>query len=462
MNVIAIVKRSRILFPLACIAAVVITFVSEGSYRQSVATLDEIGTVAAARMSIQSLERSLLDAETGQRGYLLTSHKEYLQPYERALKKIEESFKILNQHYGEDPKPKDLLRTLYALSETRLAELALTISLHDQGKTVASTEIVLSGIGREHMDSIRTITAELLAYESQRVARGRTHLYRMLMFNRIGVAMSSAIWLFALFMYLRKSFALEQQRLQQQRTIQTERDRLEREVSNRTAQLTELTHHLQTAREDERSRLARDLHDELGALLTSAKLDAARIKSRLGTTAPEALERLAHLVGTLNSGIALKRRIIEDLRPSALSNLGLVSALEILTREFAENSGLEIHCALEPVELEETAELVVYRVVQEALTNIAKYARASHVWVSLTTYDAQVEVSVRDDGIGFDTNTQPSSAHGLVGMRFRVESEGGTLAVVSAPGQSTLIRVTLPESKRDEDPATTNEQGRGY
>ena len=166
--------------------------------------------------------------------------------------------------------------------------------------------------------------------------------------------------------------------------MQAERDRLELEVAQRTAQLTELTHHLQTAREDERSRLARDLHDELGALLTSAKLDAARIKSRLAGTAPEALERLSHLVETLNSGIAMKRRIIEDLRPSALGNLGLVAALEILAREFAEQSGIAVHHALEPVPLEADAELVVYRLVQEAITNIAKYAKAKQVWVSLS------------------------------------------------------------------------------
>ena len=104
--------------------------------------------------------------------------------------------------------------------------------------------------------------------------------------------------------------------------MQAERDRLEIDVARRTAQLTELTQHLQTAREDERNRLARNLHDELGALLTSAKLDAARIKSRLAGMAPEALERLAHLVETLNASIALGRSIIEDLRPSTLGQPG--------------------------------------------------------------------------------------------------------------------------------------------
>jgi signal transduction histidine kinase len=305
-----------------------------------------------------------------------------------------------------------------------------------------------SGIGKEQMDAIRALSAELLARESSSVAAGRGDIYQTLRFSRIGVALLSGFSLLALALYLRQRSVLVRQQLEQKRLVQAERDRLEIEVTQRTAQLTELTHHLQTAREDERSRLARDLHDELGALLTSAKLDAARMKSRLAGTAPEALERLAHLVETLNRGIALKRRIIEDLRPSALSNLGLVATLEILAREFAQQSGIEIHCTLEAVPLEADSELVVYRLVQEAINNITKYAKARQVWISLAANDDLVQVSVRDDGIGFDTTAQPGSAHGLVGMRFRVEAEGGTLTLASAPGQGTLIQATLPAATR--------------
>jgi signal transduction histidine kinase len=335
---------------------------------------------------------------------------------------------------------------LHSLTAAKLSELAETIRVQDQGRTDLARELVLSDIGKEKMEAIRALGAQLLAHETLNVAAGRTEVYQTLLLSRIGVALLTACSLLALVMYLRQSTALQKQQREQQALVRTERDRLEVEVARRTKQLTELTSHLQTAREDERSRLARDLHDELGALLTSAKLDAARIRSRLAGTAPEAQERLAHLVETLNSGIALKRRIIEDLRPSALSNLGLVATLEILAREFADQSGLRVHCALEAVALEADAELVVYRLVQEAITNIAKYARAGQVWLTLATRDDLVEVSVRDDGAGFDTTVQPSSAHGLVGMRYRVEAEGGTMAVVSAPGAGTQIQVWLPQS----------------
>jgi signal transduction histidine kinase len=286
----------------------------------------------------------------------------------------------------------------------------------------------------------------LLAQETRRVEQSRQDIYRTLMLSRIGIAALSGISLLALFMYLRKSLLLHVRDEEQQRLLQAERDRLEIEVTQRTAKLTELTHHLQTAREDERGRLARNLHDELGALLTAAKLDAARIMSRLAGSAPEARERLVHLVGTLNSSIALGRRIIEDLRPSTLSNLGLVTTLEILARDFAERSGVQVHCQVQPVRLEANAELVIYRVVQEAITNITKYAKAAQVWITLAMVDGQIEVSVRDDGVGFDTTVEHGSAYGLVGMRFRVEAEGGTLTLRSHPGQGTTVQVRLPPS----------------
>jgi len=441
-----VVKRGLFVLPLACLVAVGMVVISEGSYWQAVGTLDDLGTMAAARSNIQGLERSILNAETGQRGYLLSGDSEYRKPYDDALLEIGASLEFLVQYYRNDPQASEVLAKLSALISTKVSELALTVRLYDEGKRKATEEIMRSGIGKEQMDAIRALSAELLARESRSVASGRSDIYQTLMFSRIGVALLSGFSLLALVLYLRQASMLVRQQLEQKRLAQAERDRLEVEVTQRTAQLTELTQHLQNAREDERSRLARDLHDELGALLTSAKLDAARIKSRLAGTAPEALERLTHLVETLNSGIALKRRIIEDLRPSSLSNLGLVATLEILGREFAEQSGSKVDCALEAVALDANAELVVYRLVQEAITNIAKYAKARQVWIGLSMHDGQVHVSVRDDGVGFDTAAQPPFAHGLLGMRYRVEAEGGTMSLESGPGLGTLIQVTLPAS----------------
>ena len=107
---------------------------------------------------------------------------------------------------------------------------------------------------------------------------------------------------------------------------------------------------------------------------------------------------------------------------------------------------MQVHTALAPVKLGPNAELVVYRLVQEAVTNISKYAQARNVWLSLAEQGGAVTVLVRDDGVGFDTGTRTSSVYGLVGMRFRIESEGGTLLLASSPGQGTRLQVTLPQA----------------
>ena len=440
----AVVKRNLIVFPLACLAALAMIFISEGGYWRSVDALDSLGEMAVARTTMQGLERSMLAAESAQRGFLLTQRVDDLLPYNASLQDLERSFRALQRHYANDPVATDMVAKLRAATQSKLSELALTIELHDQGKRAASVELVMSNIGNEHMEAVRQLSNELLAYETKNVATGRAEVYRTLLLSRIGVATLSAISLLALSLYLRQTSALKRQQQQLKLAVQAERDVLELEVAQRTAELTELARHLQTAREDERARLARDLHDELGALLTSAKLDAARIKSRLAGTAPEAQERLSHLVATLNDGIALKRRIIEDLRPSTLANLGLAETLGILAGEFAERSGVEVHCALQPVALTPEIELVVYRVVQEAINNISKYAKARHVWITLAPDGGMAMISVRDDGIGFDPAQLTSTVHGLLGMRFRVEAQRGVMELHSQPGGGCLIRIRLP------------------
>ncbi|MDR0458668.1 MAG: histidine kinase, partial [Burkholderiaceae bacterium] len=129
----------------------------------------------------------------------------------------------------------------------------------------------------------------------------------------------------------------------------------------------------------------------------------------------------------------------EDLHPSSLSHLGLVAALEILAREFSERSEIPVHTDIDRVDLDEASELTLYRLVQEALTNIGKYAQASEITVTLRNYVHHAEVVVADNGVGFDMKQIPSASHGLVGMRHRVEALGGRLEISSAPGHGTRI-----------------------
>jgi signal transduction histidine kinase len=455
MRPLSYFRRSVVAFPLAALAALAMFVISEVSYQDATSSLDSLGERGTARNRLNQIAKSLLDAETGQRGYLLTNRQEYLTPYRDAQDGLHESTEWLKNFYAGDPQKAKLMHQLSAAVDEKMSELATSIELHDKGAHQGWRELLLSDIGKEKMDRVRTLTEQLLAEEATQVAKGRKGVYQTLMLNRIGTTAMAAVSLLALFMYLRQTATLERHTDEEARRIESERDRLEAEVTARTRQLKELAQHLQTIREDERSRLARELHDELGALLTAAKLDAARLKSRLGkTTTPEILERLAHLNETLNGGIALKRRIIEDLRPSSLSNLGLVAALEILIREFGQRSEVAAKHELEHVDLSPAAQLTVYRLVQEALTNVAKYAKAREVKVTLAGVDAEhVRVAVEDNGVGFDSAVQRAATHGLIGMRYRVEAEGGSMRLESTPGKGTLIEAILPVTDIDSSEA---------
>ena len=441
-----LLRGSPFAFPLAALAALAMFVISESSYQQASATFEALGQRGQARSNIQVLWRSLTDAETGQRGYLLTGRKDYLKPYEEAQGRVTMTLVWLNRYYASEPGTQVLMKQVTEASGNKLSELSATMKLRDEGKEEAWRELLLSNIGKEQMDAVRSLSQTLLDRETERVNTDRRSLGQTLLLNRIGVSAMAALSLLALYMYLRQTTALVQLRETQRHAVQAERDQLEREVLERTGQLTELARHLQSVREDERHRLARELHDELGALLTAAKLDVARLKSRLGAVSPEVAERLLHLNNGLNSGIALKRRIIEDLRPSSLSNLGLVAALDILVREWGRSADIAVRSTLEPVQLRASGELTVYRLVQEALTNISKYARATEVEVRLGSSNGRIHASVRDNGQGFDTTLPRASAHGLLGMRYRLESEGGRLVLESSLGAGTLIEADLPES----------------
>jgi signal transduction histidine kinase len=236
----------------------------------------------------------------------------------------------------------------------------------------------------------------------------------------------------------------ERERARHMQELRAERDRLDDQVVLRTAELEDLARYLQTVREDERSHLARELHDELGGLLTAAKLDVARVRKRLPDAGADLAERIGHLAATLDAGIALKRRIIEDLRPSSLDHLGLTQTLRIQCSEFARRTELAVDASIAETGLAGEPALAVYRLVQEALTNISKYAQARQVHVMLEVADGQARLSVSDDGIGFDPAHTRLGAHGLAGMRFRVQSVGGRWQLHSAPGQGTTVRAEIP------------------
>ncbi|WP_238541103.1 CHASE3 domain-containing protein [Polaromonas sp. CF318] len=441
------IPRMAISLPLAVLAAAFLIFINEASFRKSTEAAASIEEAQQTRGAINKLLQHMLDAETGQRGYLLTGDARYLEPYNAALADIDHNLDTLRQLFTPYREQLAEFGQMSRHVSRKLAEMDLSVRMRKEGNEDAWKFVLTTDVGKEHMEAIREQSARLAAGSVSKMEQGQDQIRRSLQLSRIGVATVALAGLLAFYMYLLQTKALLASGRREQESLQRERDFLEVQVRERTANLAELATHLQNVREDERGHLARELHDELGALLTAAKLDVARLKSRLAGSMPEAVERLTHLTNTLNSGIALKRRIVEDLRPSSLSHLGLVASLEILGREFEERSGLTITTDLEPVELGGSAQLTVYRLVQESLTNIGKYAEAKQAEISLHNFDSYITVEVKDNGKGFKVGSVGAGSHGLAGMRHRVEAAGGRLTVTSAEGEGTRISAVLPKTR---------------
>lgn len=441
-----VIPKMLISLPLAILAAAFLIFINESSFQESNKALVHIQSAQQARAAISKLMQQVLDAESGQRGFLLTGDPSYLEPYTAATADIGQTLDAMRPLFAPS---REQLRDFDLMSRhisRKLAEMDLSVRMRREGNEDGWKFVLTTDVGKEQMEAVREQTSKLMASSIRKMEQGQAQIQKALQLSRIGIATTALVGLLAFYMYLMQTKALVTSGVREKDSLKRERDLLEKQVRERTASLAELATHLQNVREDERGHLARELHDELGALLTAAKLDVARLKSRLAGNLPEASERLAHLTSTLNSGIALKRRIVEDLRPSSLSHLGLVASLEILAREFEERSGITVMTDLETVELCGSSQLTVYRLVQESLTNMAKYANATQAEIRLENFDSYIAVEVRDDGKGFNVDDVNPGSHGLTGMRHRVEAAGGRLTLTSAAASGTRISAVLPKS----------------
>jgi signal transduction histidine kinase len=222
---------------------------------------------------------------------------------------------------------------------------------------------------------------------------------------------------------------------------------LESLVEARTRELSALSTHLQELSEKEKSELARNLHDELGGLLTAAKMDLSWLQSRVPE--PALQERLAQLGGVLDEAMDLKRRVVEDLRPSLLDHFGLPTALRAYVDSACTKAGLRADLSLpdDGPPLPKDTAIALFRIVQEGVTNIIRHAAARTVTLRFTLEQDACSFSLSDDGRGFDAaDASVRWSHGIMGMRQRVRALGGRFELESAPGSGTTLRVSIPRA----------------
>jgi signal transduction histidine kinase len=230
----------------------------------------------------------------------------------------------------------------------------------------------------------------------------------------------------------------------------TERKRAEEERQRSLEQLRALAAHLQTIREEERTRVAREIHDQLGQALTAIKLDLSSLARKSPCDGEERAKRTSSILKLVDETIRSVRRISTELRPGMLDDLGLVATVEWAVEGFAARTGIkcELDLPQEHIAIDPQTATAVFRILQETLTNVARHAMASEVKVRLRKERGDLTLEVHDNGRGIAPDRLSSAGSlGILGMRERALLLGGDVTISGARGKGTSMRVRIPEAR---------------
>lgn len=425
--------------------SIVILVVSEGSHyrfaRENEALLRAVRLTAV----LSEVLGQTSAVESGQRGFLLTRDNAYLEPYQRSRNTLGGLLEEMREA-GPGSLPGEDRAALAGLVGEKLGEIESTLKLYQFEGIEAAMKMVNSDIGKLKMTQIEQQVIRMSA-ERQVWIKERTRQWeRDLMISRISIATLALFTIVSLLVFARRGLREIRRERELSRELAEHRDRLEHVVRERTQELSNLSSSLQQVQEHERGRLARELHDELGAILTSSKMGLSLALSKLPETSPDIYAKVRSVMSALDSGIDLKRRLIEDLRPSALDHLGLTATLQMYVEENCARAGIRAHHAIDEASpLDPAIAIAIFRIVQEAMTNTIKYAKATEIEVGLARRADSISVRIADNGEGFDVNTASQvKKHGLVGMRQRMVALGGRLTIESSRGRGTVVTCFIP------------------
>jgi signal transduction histidine kinase len=442
--------RPAIWIPLALVllTSIGVAAYSEWSARAARATDARIATVLHRLDTLSALRALLAEIETGQRGYLLTGDRADLAPFQQALARLPATREALRSFSHGAPELALALERTRTIVDQCVARARGTVAEFDAGRRADALALLGSGASRRCMEDYGRAITGLETLSQNELARLKGDQAANTVESRGSLIVLTLVSLGLLTIVVRligtDAVHQEERRSAAERAARE----LEKLVDDRTRELSALSTHLQEFAEKERAQLARDLHDELGGLLTAAKMDLSWMESRLGEE-PSMRKRLQQLGGALDEAMDVKRRVVESLRPSLLDHFGLPTALRAYLESVCSKSGIRHELTLADGEdvPKETA-IGLFRVVQEGLTNVVRHAGARCVRLKLASDEQSYRLELADDGRGIDlTDPDFHWSHGLTGMRHRVRALGGRFQLDSAPRRGTTLRVEIPKRR---------------
>jgi signal transduction histidine kinase len=402
----------------------------------------------------QDIERLLvetsykaMEAESAQRGFLLTGEEQYLAPLEDSIAAADKLLTDLSGRYAlVDSAQVQVVARVREDLRIKAGEMRQSVAYFKDGRQREALALVKTGLGLDQALAITRSLEELRAHERAFMSRGIEEWQKQVdlntLINTVNVVFTVLILLVLGLLATRD--------IRRRNIFATQ---LATQIDSRTSELRDLSLHMSNVAEAEKHALARELHDELGGLLVAMRMDISQIRKRLGpTTDPDMLARWERVEQAVAQGLELKRRVIEDLRPTLLDNMGLFTALRWLATQTSEQAQLKLEMeGLEEdiVELPPDTAIAVFRTVQEAIANVVKHSHATRLWIT-TEVDTRLTLTIADDGRGVPTGSDSKTgSHGLKQMRFRMEAVGGTLHIGSRSPTGTSILLTVPLEERE-------------
>jgi len=403
---------------------------------------------AGRQKALADLWQLLRQAESSQRGYILLGSPDYLTPFQEASQHLEGALEDLERAFAtSNPATRADVAQLAHLSRAKFGELRQSVEVFATRGRPAALNLIRTDVGELTMTQIDDLVGKIQLFESSEALESARRFQANRWVNYITT--SAALITSAALLLVLGRLTVRQLRAREEETAQfaARQAELERLVEARTEELSELSSHLQSLAEQEKTALSRELHDELGGLLVATRMDVSWLEERLKSPDPEIRGYFKRVHEALQSGVDIKRRVIENLRPTLLDNLGLVPALRWQVSEYCargELRGIE-HYPAQDLQLTPQAAIAVFRIVQEALTNVVKHAHARTVEVALLVEGPWLLVRIVDDGIGLPPERLKAlRSHGLAAMRQRARALGGQWHLHCPPEGGTEIEVRLP------------------
>jgi signal transduction histidine kinase len=443
-RIFALVTASAVIF-----LAGLFLVAESGRARLRVAS-EEMQGALARRVLVGNFRQQVAESALTYRTFLVSGRIEDLEPLRSAGRRINASAETLVQNLSkEEPEITRAARQLRYLAGVQAGMMASVVTLYSSEGPEAALR--LARAQSPEADPVRQflqIADYVERYEVTRVQATHDQWEReVAQVRRVSMLGTLVNILLVVSASLMALSTLRKHR-DGMAQVARRKDELEVEAAAKAAELNEVYGHLQTIQEQERSRLARGLHDELGGLLLAARMDVTWLKQHARDADPRALgARVDRVLDVLDQGIDLKRRVIEELRPTLLDNMGLVAAIRWQLDETCKRVGLqwEAHFPDEEPAIAPRTAIALFRVVQEALTNVQKHANARKVEVRLDVAPDHFLLSIADDGGGIvNGEAARAHSHGLAGMRHRMNALGGMLTAGNTPGGGTEIRAIVP------------------